>query len=615
MAHTKAWLESSFSYSELTLGEGIELLPGAQNELERMKDSTSPLQLILRQADLDPDAYCLKNNGEEVHLEASDPAGFLYGLFALQGGRTCGESRPSKSLRMINHWDNMDGSIERGYAGRSLFFDDGEFLCDAASRERQKHYARLLASVGINAISFNNVNVDERASRLLLEEDAEALAALCRIFLDYGITPYLSLNFASPITIGGLDTCDPLDPKVISWWEKAFAEFFAREHGVQGFVVKADSEGRPGPFTYGRNQADGANMLARALSPYEGRLIWRAFVYNSQQDWRDRSIDRARASTDYFRELDGAFDENVFLQIKHGPIDFQVREPITPLFYTLRATNIILELQVTQEYTGHQIDLCYLGPMWEDILAQDLPEDMGIAAVSNVGLDENYFGHALAGANLYAYGAYAWNPKSKSKEILQSWFRRTYGSVEASSFLEKMQGSWATYEKYTAPLGVGFMVREHYHYAPSVEAYEYSRWGTYHRANRDGIGIDRTVATGTGYTGLYPEPLASMFENVETCPENLLLFFHHVPYTHVLQNGKTLLQWIYDSRFEGYEEVLAMAEAWHDLKGKVPEQDFLNVQERFERQLYNAREWRDQVNTYFYRFTGIPDAQGRRIYP
>jgi alpha-glucuronidase len=577
------------------------------------------------------EAFSVEVNDHTVSIKSSGEEGLLYGAYEciklLRLGDLVEGFRknyvPSTPLRMIDHWDNMDGSIERGYSGKSFFFKDEKIIVD----ERTKMYARFLASIRINAVCFNNVNVVGPATELISPRYYKDLNKLFKIFQSYGIKPYLSLNYASSMDLGGPDTADPYDPEHICWWEEKMTEVYQNLPALGGFVVKADSEGRPGPFTYGRNQADGANMLGRAIAPFGGKIIWRAFVYNCQQDWRDHKTDRARAAYDYFSPLDGAFEPNVYLQIKNGPIDFQVREPISPLFFAMPKTNLILECQIAQEYTGQQIDLCYLLPMWKEIL--NFPADMashtvgqrvaipsaGIAAVANTGDDWNWTGHILAGANFYGFGLLAWDFDVDEKQVAEEYLRLVLG-LEGSSLAkvkDMMLASWPTMEKYTAPLGVGFMVTPHYHYGPNIDGYEYDRWGTYHRADWKGIGIDRTE-TGTDYAHTYPEALGDMYADPEKCPDNLLLFFHHVPYTHVLQSGKTVIQHIYDSHFEGYAEVLAFLETWNSLEGQMDDDIFLHTKERFERQAANAREWCDQINTYFYRKCGIPDKKGRKIY-
>nr|MBP3598221.1 alpha-glucuronidase [Eubacterium sp.] len=537
---------------------------------------------------------------------------------------------PVMPLRMMNHWDDMDGSIERGYSGRSFFYDDYEILYN----ERTEMYARMMASIGTNAIVINNVNVHEKETYLITDVYLQQVKQYTDLFAKYGIKLFMSVNFAAPMELGDIPVSDPLNPDVIQWWEKAVKHVYEVIPNFGGFLVKADSEGRPGPFTYGRTHADGANMLAKALAPHGGIVVWRCFVYNCGQDWRDRKTDRARAAYDHFMELDGTFDDNVILQIKNGPMDFQVREPVSPLFGGLKKTNMMLEVQIAQEYTGQQIDLCYLIPMWKEILAFDTYADdegttvekivsgqsygqsvCGMAGVINTGDDENWTGNDLAAANLYGFGRLSMEPSLTAEEIAEEWSKLSLSKEKEVTdvVVPMLCNSWSTYEKYNAPLGIGWMVTPHYHYGPDIDGYEYDRWGTYHRADLHGIGVDRTEA-GTGYVTQYNEPWRSIYAKKETCPEELLLFFHYVPYTYVLKTGKTLIQHIYDTHFEGVEEVEEMQKQWTSLNGKISDRAFECVTERLARQLENAKEWRDRVNTYFYRKCGIADEKNRNIY-
>lgn len=605
----------------------------------RMVSDPGEASLVLVNSnDRKKEGFSLREQEGVLTLSAADENGLLYGVFhllrliamekPLEGIRQVVD--PDDPLRMYDHWDNMDGSIERGYSGESFFFRQDEILVNRRTRD----YARFVASIGINGVVINNVNVKQAATWLITERYFKVLAALSEIFADYGIRLYLSLNYAAPLELGGSDSADPLNPEVRHWWERKMEEVFAEIPNLGGFLVKADSEGRPGPFTYGRTQAEGANMLADAVKPFGGIIIWRCFVYNCTQDWRDQKTDRARAGYDNFIAQDGDYRDNVILQIKNGPMDFQIREPVSPLLGGLRRTNQMLEVQVAQEYTGQQIDICYLIPLFKEVLdfhtccgeVCDTVSDLisgrtygntntGIAAVCNTGDDGNWTGNDLAAANFYGFGRLAFCHGLDPEEIAEEWIRLSLSND--ADVVEKVKGillgSRRTYEKYTCPLGIGWMVAPNTHYGCSVDGYEYSRWGTYHRADHLGLGVDRS-SRGTGYAQQYHEPNASMYNEPETCPEELLLFFHHVPYTHRLKSGKTLIQHIYDTHFEGVAEVEEMIRVWESLEGKVPESAYRTVRERFDRQLYNAREWRDQVNSYFYRKSGIEDEQGREIY-
>jgi alpha-glucuronidase len=607
-------------------------------------DGNGPVDLVLRLdpgATLGPDGFTLARQDGVTEVLAGEPAGLLYGFFhvvrlgdaAFAGDRALAQHRPATARRMVNHWDNVDvhpvmGQVERGYAGGSIFWRDGAPRRDPG---RVRAYARLLASCGVNAVTVNNVNVHATGTRLLTDRLGD-VAAIAEVLRPYGVRVHLSVNFASPVLLGGLATADPLDDGVRAWWAAATRHVYDTIPDFGGYVVKADSEGQPGPFAYGRTHADGANLLADAVAPFGGVVYWRAFVYNHRQDWRDRSTDRARAAYDHFAPLDGQFRDNAVLQVKYGPIDFQVREPVSPVVAAMPGTRVALELQVTQEYTGQQRHVCYLGPQWSEVLGfrpwgdsgrtvADVVAAGGVVAVSNVGDDPFWTGHPLAQANLYAAGRLAWDPTLDPVSLLDEWLDLTFTPRATAdpgrlrrTLHELMDGSWRTYERYTAPLGVGFMVQPGHHYGPDVDGYEYTPWGTYHFADRDGVGVDRTRATGTGFTDQYPKPWSDTYESLETCPDELLLFFHHVPYGHRLHNGSTVVQHIYDTHFAGVEEVVEMRRRWEELATLVPEKLYARVRERLDEQLRCATEWRDQVNTYFFRKSGVPDAHGRRIY-
>ncbi|MDE7007908.1 MAG: alpha-glucuronidase, partial [Lachnospiraceae bacterium] len=439
---------------------------------------------------------------ERLYLEASTECGILYGIFDLLRMLSLGKDlagidvvrNPEMPLRMLNHWDNMDGSIERGYSGASFFFQKNEILAG----KRTCDYARMISGVGINAIVINNVNVMGEAKKLITKKHMRKLNELSTILDSYGIKTFLSLNFMSPIDIGGLDSADPFNDEVRAWWKGIMEELFKNIKGLGGFLIKADSEGRPGPYLYGRTQADGANMLAKIIDPYHGIIIWRCFVYNNMQDWRDYETDRAKAGYDNFNHTDGEFLDNVILQIKNGPMDFQIREPVSPLLGSMRHTNQMLEVQLAQEYTGQQIDLCYLVPLIKEVLefrTYHAPKDTvadiisgkaygnhntGIAAVSNTGDSVYWTGNPLAALNLYGFGRLSFDPGLTAEEIADEWIRLSLTSEEkvVSRIKKIIEGSRETYEKYTSPLGIGWMVMPGEHYGCCVDGYEYSRFGT-----------------------------------------------------------------------------------------------------------------------------------------
>ncbi len=596
---------------------------------------------------LGDDAYLLKTTAARGHkiilITAGSDRGVLYGTFALLRNIALQQdldsldeqSAPYAPIRWTNEWDNLDGSIERGYAGRSIFFENGKVVEDLT---RAGEYARLLASIGIDGCTVNNVN----ANPMVLSSDfLPQLAKIAAVFRPWGVRLSISVDFSSPQSLGHLDTFDPVDPKVAAWWKNKADEIYKLIPDLGGIVLKADSEGRVGPSIYGRTHADAANVIARALKPHDGVLIYRGFVYNHHMDWRDLKNDRARAAYDNFAKLDGKFDDNVLVQIKEGPIDFQVREPVSPLFGALKHTNETIEFQVTQEYTGQQRHLCFLLPMWEEVLNFDMRVDSertlvknivagksfnrplgGFVAVTNVGLDRNWLGYDMAMANLYAFGRIAWNAGLPAPQIIDEWTRLTFGSDDrlVKTINDLQLESWRVYEQYTGPLGAGGLTdiagdAQHIyigsHYGPGIESSERNGWGQWHRADKEGIGMDRTLGTGTGYIGQYPPEVAAIYESLKTCPDNLLLFFHHVSYSYVLHSGKTVMQHIYDAHYEGAAEAQTFAERWKLLRGLVDEERYNAVLKKLQYQAGHAIVWRDTVCNWFFHQSGIPDAQGR----
>ncbi len=567
----------------------------------------------------------------QVAVVGGDDRGSLYGVFGLLRRLFLGEGLPSGpvaeapavELRILEHWDNLDGSVERGYAGRSIFFADGR---PVSEQRRVADYGRLLASVGVNAVAVNNVNVGREAAALLEPEGLLGLAEVARTLRRHGVRLFISVSFAAPLLSGALPTADPRDVSVRRWWETTALRVYSHIPDLGGFVVKADSESRPGPRTYGRDHAEGADVLAAALAPFGGRLLWRCFVYDSGQDWRDRATDRATAAHAEFVPLDGRFEANVILQVKAGPMDFQIREPASPLLGATPATRQAMEVQLTQEYTGQQVHVCYLVPAWKEALdftpagpgaegtvASGLA---GMAGVANVGDSPCWTGHPLAQANLYGFGRLAWDPSLSAERIAREWSRLSFGpdpGVE-EAVTSMLMRSRPVYEAYTSPLGLGWMVTPGSHYGPDPDGYEYSRWGTYHRADSEGVGVDRTSAHGSGFTSQYRDPWRRVFDDPSRCPEELLLFFHHLPYGHVLGSGVTLIQHIYDSHFAGAAAAAELVELWRSLAGRVDPVRFRVVEERLVRQALHAQEWRDVVNAHFHRRSGIPDARGRRLF-
>lgn len=562
-------------------------------------------------------------------VAANTDRGVLHGTFALlrhiQLGRSLAQleikDAPRIRTRFGNHWDNpvrsttfRSESIERGYAGNSIFnWEELPGRVDA----RLHDWARLLAAMGLNGVVINNVNTAKRGLegwRLLTPAYLPKLVTLADILRAYGVRLSISVNFFSPILIDGMPTADPADPAVQAWWRAKADEIYSAIPDFGGFVVKADSEGEPGPMKYGRTHADGANLIAAALESRGGNVFWRAFVY-------DRTVgDRVTQAFGHFQPLDGKFAPNVYLQIKNGPLDFQVREPVSPLFSAMPATAQALELQITQEYTGQDKHVCFLGPMWSEVLnfrprgnregGSVADELAAIAGVMNVGDAPNWTGHLLAQANTYAFGRLAWNPALTPEEIAGEWTQLTFGrDPDVNAVVNRiLLGSWRAFEDYTSPLGLGLLSRRVDHFFPDI-----ANRKDYHGGNATGVGIDRTVASGTGYAGQYFEPWRSQFEKLEECPEELLLFLHHVPYTHRLKNGRTLIQELYDRHFNGVDNAREFLRDWETLRGKIDDERFEHVRERLAGQIGYAEEWCRAFNGYFKTLSGIPDEQRRPL--
>lgn len=568
-------------------------------------------------------------------IDGADGRGILYGAFHVLAGIAKGESfsaieettSPAAPVRWVNQWDNLNGTIERGYAGRSIFFDGGRVRSDLT---RAREYARLLASVGINGCTVNNVNA---TPRMLTPEMIKGVARIADEFRPWGVLLSISVDIASPQEIGGLDTFDPGDPKVVAWWRAKIDEIYAAIPDFGGLVVKADSEGQPGPSKYGRSPADAANMLAAGLKPHDGILMYRAFVYNHHLDWHNLKADRARAAYDIFHPLDGQFANNVIVQIKNGPIDFQVREPVSPLFAGLHKTNEAIELEITQEYLGQQRHLVFLPAMWKSYLDFDLHAESrgtpvkdlvdgrtfdrplgGYVGVANVGLDKNWLYHPLAMANLYGFGRLAWDPNTSAETIASDWTRLTFSNNEkvVSTITKMMLSSWRVYEDYTGPLGLQTLTNiTGPHYGPAPQSQENNGWGQWIRADHDGVGMDRTIATGTGYIGQYPPMVAQMYESLASCPDNLLLFMHHVPYTYRLHTGKTVIQTIYDLHYEGAEDAVDLVRDWKTLDGLIDPERYDRTLRLLQYQVGHAIVWQDAITRWFAKLSGIPDDLNR----
>ncbi|KAI1476051.1 glycoside hydrolase family 67 protein [Daldinia eschscholtzii] len=587
--------------------------------------------------ELEEDGFWLSIKGDTVEIVGQNERGALYGAFEYlsmlaQANFTevAYATNPSAAIRWINQWDNMDGTIERGYAGPSIFFKSNAPVSNVT---RVAKYARLLASIRVNGIVINNVNAN---AQILSDANMAGIAKIADAMRPWGVKVGISLNFASPQTFGGLNTFDPLDKSVIAWWTKITDKLYQHVPDLAGFLVKANSEGQPGPLTYGRTLSDGANLFAKAVKPHGGIVMFRAFVYDNQhlneRNWKD---DRANAAVDFFRGLDEKFDDNVVVQVKYGPIDFQVREPPSPLFAHLKQTASAIELQVTQEYLGQQCHLVYLPPLWKTILDFDLRVDgeksvigtdilsgkrfnkkglTGYAAVVNVGQNATWLGSHLAMSNLYGYGRLAWDPTVDEVVILEDWTRLTFGLDDTvrETITRMSMESWPAYENYTGNLGIQTLTDiTGPHYGPNPQSMDNNAWGQWTRADAFSIGMDRTVKNGTGYAGQYPTEVAAVFEEIETTPDDLLLWFHHVPYTHVLKNGKTVIQHFYDAHYAGAETAATFPTQWAKLEGLIDKQRFDETAFRLTYQAGHAIVWRDSINQFYNSLSGIADAHDR----
>lgn len=583
------------------------------------------------------DLALIHANGHTYWLIAgADPRGILYGAFHLLLGIGRGQSfaalqgpdSPAAPIRWTNEWDNLNGTIERGYGGASIFFDDGQVRADLT---RAGDYARLLASLGINGCTINNVNADPR---FLQPQMIQEVARVADVFRPWGVRLSLAVDLSSPKIIGGMTTFDPADPKVAAWWRAKADEIYAAIPDFAGFVVKADSEGQAGPSQYGLTPAAAANMLAAALKPHGGIVMYRAFVYNHHLNWNDLKADRARAAYDIFHPLDGQFAENVVVQIKNGPIDFQVREPVSPLFAGLTKTNTAVELEVTQEYMGQQHQLVYLPTQWQTYLdfnlhAGNRPNTPlkqivdgqtfhrplgGYVGVTCVGMDENWLGSDMALANLYGFGRLAWNPNTTAAAIAHDWIQLTFNSnpTVLSTIGNILLSSWPIYERYTGPLGLQTLTNiTGSHYGPAPQSQENNGWGQWIRADHSGVGMDRTVATGTGFIGQYPPEVAAMYGSVKTCPENLILFMHHLPYTYRLPSGQTVIQTIYNLHYEGAQQAAGLVTQWKTLDGLIDPEPYNATLKMLQYQAGEAIVWRDAITRWFYQLSGIRDDLGR----
>ena len=562
---------------------------------------------------LGDEGYTIRSAGNDIILESSAEKGLLYAayhLLRLQAeGNDCKNLNISESplyeYRILNHWDNIDGTVERGYAGKSLW--KWEELPSVISPTYEK-YARANASVGINGTVLNNVNA---SIEILSDKYLDKVKALSDIFRPYGIKVYLSVNFASPMKLGGLDTADPMDEKVAEWWKRKVHEIYSLIPDFGGFLVKANSEGQPGPCDYGRTHAQGANMLASALKPYGGIVMWRAFVYSPTDD------DRAKQAYLEFKPLDGKFLDNVIVQVKNGPIDFQPREPYSPLFGSMPHTPLMVEFQITQEYLGHSNHLAYLAPMWKEFYEYVSPYSIkAVAGVANIGDDVNWCGHDFAQSNWYAFGRLAWDPELSSSQIAREWLVQTF--TDESEFLnpveEMMLESREAVVDYMMPLGLHHIFAWNHHYGPEPWCEipgARADWlpSYYHCADREGIGFDRTT-TGSDAVSQYPDSLAAVFNSLSSCPEEFLLWFHHVSWDHKLKSGNTLWDELCYKYQTGVEKAQEFCEVWNQMSDYVDSERYQAIANRLKIQADDAVWWKDACLEYFRTFSRMKYPSG-----
>lgn len=569
----------------------------------------------------------------EATITASNPIGLLYGAYELirlqntdayntgsgnqqNFSKAIDETeKPQVGLRILNHWDNLDGSIERGYAGKSIFKWEEIKLgkngkggsISKSLHDRLITYARANASLGINGSVLNNVNA---SPKMMTAEYINKVKVIANILRPYGIRVYLSINFASPMALGYTKTADPLDKKVQQWWKKKAKEIYATIPDFGGFLVKANSEGQPGPGDYHRTHADGANMLADAVKPYGGIIMWRSFVYGANH----KGEDRVKQAVSEFKGMDGKFRDNVILQSKNGPLDFQPREPYAPIFDNIKQTPQIAELQITQEYLGQSKHLTYLAPMWKEFFGFVNPDRLvGISGVANIGDDANWCGHPFSQANWYAFGRLAWNPSLTAEEIAHEWLVQTYENQD-ERFTKPVEMMMMTSREacvnYMMPLGLHHIFKFDHHYGPEPDGFIASyplEWCPvyYHKADAQGVGFDRS-SKGTDAVGQYPEPYRSLYDNIETCPEEYLLWFHHVPWTYKMKSGSTLWQELCMKYNMGVAMVEVYRDFWHTsakqyMKGH--EQEWQHTDSLLNVQLENAKEWRNTCLKYFQTFS------------
>ncbi|MBV4358762.1 alpha-glucuronidase [Pinibacter aurantiacus] len=638
------WLRSSKSQPvNIVCSKKTPTLSVAMDELRRGwqgKSGATITLTITKEKALKYDGFKLSENA----VQANNDKGILYGVYELLRRQQTGENitsevnNPSYETRILNHWDNPDGSVERGYAGHSIFWrKDEAFTVTSQDKKLWQEYARANASVGINGTVLNNVNA---APQILNADYLNRVKVIAEILRPYGMKVYLSVKFSSPALLGKLKTSDPLDPEVIAWWKAKIKEIYSIVPDFGGLLVKASSEGQPGPQDFGRTHADGANMLADALKPYGGIVMWRAFVYSPNDK------DRAKQAYNEFMPLDGQFRDNVIIQVKNGPIDFQPREPFSPLFGAMKNTSVMPEFQITQEYLGHATHLVFLAPMWEECLQSDTYQKgegstvarctdgsiyqqnhTAIAGVANIGLDANWCGHHFAQANWYAFGRLAWNVNLKSEQIAEEWLRLTfYNDSSARTGSSDYNASWTNdflkpvkqmmldsreaAVNYMTPLGLHHIMSANEHYGPGpwwAPKGMRADWTPpyYHQASVIGIGFDRTTK-GSDAVEQYHQPLASQFNDPATCPEKFLLWFHHLPWNYTMKSGRTLWDELCYDYDKGVQQVRSFQKTWDKVQPYVDSTRFTAVQRSLRSQCQNAILWKDACLLYFQQFSRMP---------
>ncbi|WP_373790193.1 alpha-glucuronidase [Bacteroides heparinolyticus] len=583
----------------------------AAEELRQSWRGNPVILAIEKDKALAADGFKIVCSEGKIRVISPTGTGLLYAAYHLLRLQESGQAiastteNPAYTLRILNHWDNTDRTVERGYAGESLW--DWEKLPHTLSQS-YKDYARANASIGINGTVLNNVNA---SPEILSAEYLNKVKALADVFRPYGIRVYLSVNFASPMVLDSLPTADPLDKRVIRWWKKKAGEIYGLIPDFGGFLVKANSEGQPGPCDFGRTHADGANMLADALKPHKGVVMWRAFVYSPSD------ADRAKQAYLEFKPLDGNFRSNVIVQVKNGPVDFQPREPYSPLFGAMRHTPLMVEFQITQEYLGHSNHLVYLAPMWKEFFGLVPPSTLkAVAGVSNIGSDANWCGHPFAQANWYAFGRLAWNPSLSSEAIADEWLRQTFSKEK--EFVEPigrlMLRSHEAAVDYMMPLGLHHIFAWGHHYGPEPWCNVPGArpdWmpSYYHRAGANGIGFDRSH-TGSHATAQYPDSLCRLYDDPSTCPEQYLLWFHHLPWNHRMKSGRTLWDELCHRYDSGVQQVREFQKTWDRVESLIDAERFRDVQSRLKTQLRDAVWWKDACLLYFQEFSKLPIPYG-----